>query len=148
MEQPIQTAGQPAYQATEENRQKAASSGEAQSASQSAPQADRFDAQPSVQAGAQSAFRPIYQPSPKTSGKPSDVWRKAQQRMDALLARHPHAVMYGAIGLAVAVLILAIGLGSTLLLAVLAGIGIAIGQYRDGDSRVRSAANRIMRRFG
>ncbi|MBQ3106952.1 MAG: DUF2273 domain-containing protein [Eggerthellaceae bacterium] len=71
-----------------------------------------------------------------------------QQSAETFLAKHPHAVMYGLVGLAAAILILTIGFGATLLLALLAGIGVAIGQYRDGDSRVRLAVNRIMRRFG
>lgn len=70
-----------------------------------------------------------------------------QQRLEVFLAKHPHSVMYGLIGLAVAILILTIGLGATLLLAVLAAIGVAIGQYRDGDARVKTAVNRLIKRF-
>lgn len=72
---------------------------------------------------------------------------KMQRDADVFLAKHPHAIMYGLIGLAVAILILAIGLGATLLLAILAGIGITVGRYQDGDSHVRLAVNRLIRRF-
>lgn len=94
-----------------------------------------------------------YNPTRQTAGAPpasaaSTAPRSKMQRdADVFLAKHPHAIMYGLIGLAVAILILSIGLGATLLLAILAGIGITVGRYQDGDSRVRLAVNRLIRRF-
>lgn len=46
---------------------------------------------------------------------------------------HPHTVLYGAIGLLLAVLILVVGLWHTIVLAIFTGIGAAIGQMRDGE---------------
>lgn len=46
---------------------------------------------------------------------------------------HPHTVLYGAIGLVLAVLILVVGLWHTIVLAIFTGIGAAIGRMRDGE---------------
>lgn len=91
--------------------------------------------------------QPLSQNHPPTSNTPSLRHSKMQRDFDVFLAKHPHAITYGFIGLAVAILILAIGFGATLLLAILSGIGITIGRYQDGDSRVRLAVNKLVKRF-
>lgn len=68
-------------------------------------------------------------------------------RLGSFVAAHPHATAYGTAGFAAAVLILIIGFWPTLLLALLAGAGVAIGRYRDGDSRMRLVLNRLAKRF-
>lgn len=88
-------------------------------------------------------MEPSYSSTSADSNKPAS----AGKQIEVLLAKHPHAVLYGFIGLAAAILILTIGLGATLLLAVLIGIGVIIGQYRDGDSRIRLTLNRLMQRL-
>lgn len=56
---------------------------------------------------------------------------------------HPHATLYGIIGFALAVLILAIGLWDTIVIAVFVLVGTVIGQMVDGDN----AAVNFMRRL-
>lgn len=59
------------------------------------------------------------------------------------LEKHGHALAYGIVGLVAAVLILTIGFWPVLLLAVLIGLGIAIGRYRDGDPQMRARARAL-----
>lgn len=59
------------------------------------------------------------------------------------LEKHGHALAYGIVGLVAAILILTIGFWPVLLLAVLIGLGIAIGRYRDGDPQMRARARAL-----
>lgn len=56
---------------------------------------------------------------------------------------HPHATLYGILGFALAVLILVIGLWDTIVIAVFVGIGVVIGQMRDGDNAVVNFIRRL-----
>ena len=56
------------------------------------------------------------------------VGKRAWSYADA----HPHTVLYGAIGLILAILILVLGLWRTIVIAVFVGVGAGIGQMRDG----------------
>lgn len=59
--------------------------------------------------------------------------------------KHPFTVAYGAVGLVLAVLILVIGLWSTIVIAVFVMAGAMIGQIRDGDNGI---VNFFRRLFG
>lgn len=56
------------------------------------------------------------------------VGKRAWSYADA----HPHTVLYGVIGLILAILILVLGLWRTIVIAVFVGVGAGIGQMRDG----------------
>ena len=56
---------------------------------------------------------------------------------------HPHATLYGILGFVLAVLILVIGLWDTIVIAVFVGIGVVIGQMRDGDNAVVNFIRRL-----
>lgn len=56
---------------------------------------------------------------------------------------HPHTVLYGCIGLVLAVLILWLGLWDTIVIAVFVGVGAAMGQLRDGDGGIYRFFNRL-----
>jgi len=58
---------------------------------------------------------------------------------------NPHAVLYGLLGLVVAVLVLWCGLWATIVMAVFAGIGALIGRARD---REHGGADTLSRMFG
>lgn len=61
---------------------------------------------------------------------------------------HPHTVLYGAIGLLLAVLILLLGLWQTLIIAIFTGVGAGIGMLRDANGSSRdSGARTFMSRF-
>lgn len=67
-----------------------------------------------------------------------ELGRRVWEHADA----HPHATLYGIMGFALAVLILVIGLWNTIVIAVFVGIGVVVGQMRDGDN---AAVNFIRR---
>lgn len=77
----------------------------------------------------------------------SSTARRWQSRAASFAQHHPKAVAYGATGLALAVLILLIGFWPTLLIALLAGIGVAIGTYRDGDATLHRFASQAASRL-
>lgn len=56
------------------------------------------------------------------------IWKYAQF--------HPYTVLYGFIGLVLAILILVLGLWNTIVIAVFAGVGAVLGQIRDGDNGI------------
>lgn len=59
---------------------------------------------------------------------------------------HPYTVGYGFIGLVLAILILTIGLWSTIVIAVFVIVGAMIGQIRDGDNGIVNFFGRLFSR--
>lgn len=57
---------------------------------------------------------------------------------------HPHATLYGIVGFVLAVLILAIGLWDTIVIAVFVTVGTIIGQMVDGDNALVNFIGRII----
>lgn len=74
-----------------------------------------------------------------TLGFIEGVGRRAWAYADA----HPHTVLYGAIGLLLAVLILVLGLWHTIVIAIFVGVGAAIGQARDGEGGIYRFFSRL-----
>lgn len=74
-----------------------------------------------------------------TIGFIEGVGRRAWAYADA----HPHTVLYGAVGLLLAVLILVLGLWRTIVIAIFVGVGAAIGQVRDGEGGIYRFFNRL-----
>ena len=60
---------------------------------------------------------------------------------------HRHAVCYGIVGFVAAALVLIIGFWPTVLLALFAAAGIAIGRYRDGNQKTRAALKSLISRM-
>ncbi len=54
----------------------------------------------------------------------------------AYAVNHPYTVGYGFVGLVLAILVLTIGLWSTIVIAVFVLVGAMIGQIRDGDNGI------------
>ncbi|WP_206214733.1 MULTISPECIES: DUF2273 domain-containing protein [unclassified Adlercreutzia] len=81
-------------------------------------------------------------------GSARDVLEDVRAAAKPFLSRHEHAVAYGLVGLAAALLIIGIGLLPTLLIALFAAVGFAIGRYRDGDAGMRSAVRGIAASLG
>lgn len=61
----------------------------------------------------------------------------------AYASTHHYTVLYAFIGFVLAVLILTIGLWSTIVIAVFAGVGAALGQIRDGDNGIVNFFRRL-----
>ena len=57
--------------------------------------------------------------------------------------KHPYTVSYGFIGLVLAVLILTIGLWSTIVIAVFVVVGDMVGQIRDGENGIVNFFRRL-----
>ncbi len=57
---------------------------------------------------------------------------------------HHYTVLYGFVGFVLAVLILTVGLWSTIVIAVFAGVGAALGQIRDGDNGIVNFFRRLV----
>lgn len=74
-----------------------------------------------------------------TMGFIEGVGRRAWAYADA----HPHTVLYGAVGLLLAVLILALGLWHTIVIAIFVGVGATLGQMRDGEGGIHDFFSRI-----
>lgn len=53
-----------------------------------------------------------------------------------------HVIRYGLLGFIIAALILFVGLAPTIFLVLFALIGMAIGRYVDGDTKIRSLAHK------
>ncbi len=73
----------------------------------------------------------------------SGFFRELGRRMWEHADEHPHATLYGIMGFVLAVLILVIGLWDTIVIAVFVGIGVVIGQVRDGDNAAVSFIRRL-----
>lgn len=76
-----------------------------------------------------------------------DAFASLKQAVAPYVEHHGHAVLYGIVGFVVAALILIVGFWPTVLLALFAAIGVAIGQYRDGDRRTQTAFKNLIKRM-
>lgn len=56
---------------------------------------------------------------------------------------HPHTVLYAAVGLVLAVLILVVGLWHTIVLAIFTGVGALVGRMRDGEGDLSGLFGKI-----
>lgn len=121
-----------------------------------------------VQARIESAPRPAAAPEPEpaltsrpdaqaVAAAPSEVtaWEEAPQpgawtRLSTWFATtFPHsrnAVLGGICGLVVALLLFSVGLFKTLVIALLVTIGVACGQYADGDPKLVNLVRELMKR--
>ncbi|MEG0666585.1 DUF2273 domain-containing protein [Gordonibacter sp.] len=82
--------------------------------------------------------------TPNGTSSERSVSTAFKRTASAYLAHHEHAVLYGIVGFVAALLILIIGFWPTLLLAVFAAAGIAIGAYRDGNLKIRSTLRHLI----
>ncbi|MBQ9315377.1 MAG: DUF2273 domain-containing protein [Atopobiaceae bacterium] len=65
-------------------------------------------------------------------------------QLKRLMAEHFHAVVGGVCGLVVAVLIFVVGFWQTLFVSLLAAVGVALGQYLDGDPKIVNLIRRLL----
>ena len=71
--------------------------------------------------------------------------RKLTAFAEGVFPGHGNAVFYGAIGFIAAVLIFWIGFWQTLFIAFLVFVGVAFGQYLDGDPKIIRTFMRLIR---
>lgn len=107
----------------------------------------------SGQSNQQSNARPAETPSDVIANAASEtkqdrgVYASMKRAVSPYVEHHSHAVLYGILGFIAAALILIIGFWPTLLLAIFAAIGTAIGKYRDGDRKTREQMRNFLDRF-
>ncbi|OUO92565.1 hypothetical protein B5F40_01205 [Gordonibacter sp. An230] len=75
------------------------------------------------------------------------VSAEAKRAVTSAMENHGHAVLYGTIGFVAAALILIVGFWPTVLLALFAAVGVAIGMYRDGDRAARERVSSVLKRL-
>lgn len=81
----------------------------------------------------------------RSDGAPN-MWRLWRDRWTVYYADHSHAVVYGLVGAIAAILMLIMGFWPVLLIALLAFIGVALGQWQDGNPRIILFLVRLFRR--
>ena len=81
-----------------------------------------------------------------TEGSPrtfSDTMHSVSRWLKATFPGHQNSVMGGICGLIVALLIFGIGFWRTLFIVICVAIGVAIGQFFDGNPRVVHAVRKV-----
>ena len=83
--------------------------------------------------------------TPAQDGPHGDYLARAGRWLAETFPNSRHAVIGGLCGLVVALLIFAIGLPRTLLIALLVTCGVACGQYLDGDPKIARAIQNLLK---
>ena len=80
------------------------------------------------------------------SATPEGSIARASQWFDQTFPNSKNAVIGGLAGLVVALLLFSIGLFKTLVIAILVLVGVAAGQYLDGDPKLVKAIQNLMKK--
>lgn len=75
--------------------------------------------------------------------RPRNVTKAAQGWLHATFPGHENAALGGLCGLVVAILVFAIGFWQTLFVTICVLVGVAIGQYADGNPKVVRAVSKL-----
>ena len=115
-------------------------SAEAPEQAKDTPAASEAVQQPQAEAAAAPAEQ-------QTAGaKPEGSFARASQWFDQTFPHSKNAVIGGLAGLVVALLLFSIGLLKTLVIAILVLVGVAAGQYLDGDPKLVKAIQNLMKK--
>lgn len=82
----------------------------------------------------------------QAGAKPEGSFARASQWFDQTFPHSKNAVIGGLAGLVVALLLFSIGLLKTLVIAILVLVGVAAGQYLDGDPKLVKAIQNLMKK--
>lgn len=105
-------------------------------------------AQPSGDAAeSASGTEPAAQPAsgPEPAAQPG-AFARASHWLDETFPNGRNAVLGGVTGLVVALLLFAIGVLKTLVIAILVVVGVACGQYLDGDPKIVRFIQNLMKK--
>lgn len=80
------------------------------------------------------------------NARPEGSFARASQWLDQTFPNSKNAVIGGLTGLVVALLLFSIGLLKTLVIAILVLVGVAAGQYLDGDPKLVKAIQNLMKK--
>ncbi|WP_083307305.1 DUF2273 domain-containing protein [Olsenella sp. HMSC062G07] len=105
---------------------------------------------PDVSEPPQDAPSGRHEPSPVTKApeveeqeSPARLCRRVAAWTHDVVVGHENAALGGAVGLAVALLIFAIGFWRALFVALCVCVGVVVGQFLDGDARVVRAIRKL-----
>ena len=93
--------------------------------------------------GTEPATQPASGPEPAAQ---SGVLARASRWLDATFPNSRNAVLGGVTGLVVALLLFTIGVLKTLVIAILVVVGIACGQYLDGEPKIVRFIQNLMKK--
>lgn len=93
--------------------------------------------------GTEPAVQPASGPEPAAQ---SGVLARASRWLDETFPNSRNAVLGGVTGLVVALLLFTIGVLKTLVIAILVVVGIACGQYLDGDPKIVRFIQNLMKK--
>ncbi len=101
-------------------------------------------AQGATNAGAEgrAADEPACEPSASELG----VFARTSRWFNQTFPNSKNAVIGGVAGLLLALLLFSIGLFKTLVIAILVLVGVAVGQYLDGDPKLVKAVQNLMKK--
>ncbi len=101
---------------------------------------------PQSQQGAEPADKEASQEQPQSPAPQPGAWARFSAWFAKTFPHSRHAVIGGVCGLVVALLLFSIGLFKTAVIAVLVIIGVACGQYADGDPKLVNLVRELMKR--
>lgn len=93
--------------------------------------------------GPEPTTRPVSGPEPTTQ---PGAFARASHWLDETFPNSRNAVLGGATGLVVALLLFTIGVLKTLVIAILVVVGIACGQHLDGDPKIVRFIQNLMKK--
>lgn len=105
--------------------------------------ADATSAQPTAAQPSGDAAQPASGPEP--TAQPG-AFARASRWLDETFPNGRNAVLGGVTGLVVALLLFAIGVLKTLVIAILVVVGVACGQYLDGDPKIVRFVQNLMKK--
>lgn len=101
---------------------------------------------PQSQQAAEPADKEASQEQPQTPTPQPGAWARFSAWFAKTFPHSCHAVIGGVCGLVVALLLFSIGLFKTAVIAVLVTVGVACGQYADGDPKLVNLVRELMKR--
>lgn len=105
--------------------------------------ADAASTQPTAAQPSGDAAQPASGPEPTTQ---PGAFARASRWLDETFPNGRNAVLGGVAGLVVALLLFAIGVLKTLVIAILVVVGVACGQYLDGDPKIVRFVQSLMKK--
>lgn len=137
----IEPANAPASASSGKAPTNGSSAADAAGAQTSAVQPSGDVAQPA--SGSEAAAQPASGPEPATQ---PGVLTRASRWLDETFPNSRNAVLGGVTGLVVALLLFTIGVLKTLVIAILVVVGIACGQYLDGEPKIVRFIQNLMKK--
>lgn len=108
------------------------------------PEKPASAADPASAANAANAAEPT--PAAAGDAREEGAFARASRWLAETFPNSRHAVIGGLIGLLVAILLFTIGLIKTLVIAILVTVGVACGQYVDGDPKLVRIVEKLIKK--